>query len=85
MQSALNSRCGRVRATQHAPRGPFRVLERRHGLADIIERGGEVLVDGHRVIRPQREREVINLAKNAPRHRDQFAHKRHAFLVALEF
>ena len=29
----------RVRATEHAPRGPFRVLERRHGLAEIVERG----------------------------------------------
>ena len=26
-----------VRATEHAPRGPFRVLERRHGLAEIVE------------------------------------------------
>ena len=28
-----------MRATEHAPRGPFRVLERRHGLAEIVERG----------------------------------------------
>ena len=26
-------------ATQHAPRDPIRVLERRHGLAEIVERG----------------------------------------------
>ena len=25
--------------TQHAARDPFRVLERRHGLAEIVERG----------------------------------------------
>ena len=31
-----------VRATQHAPRGPFRVLERRHCLAEIVERGAGV-------------------------------------------
>ena len=33
----------RVRAAEHAPRGPFQLLERRHGLADIVEdfgRGG---------------------------------------------
>ena len=28
-----------VRAAEDAPRGPFRVLERRHGLAEIVERG----------------------------------------------
>ena len=32
-----------MRATQNAPRGPSRVLERRHGLAEIVERGGGVL------------------------------------------
>ena len=31
-----------MRATKHAPRDPFRVLERRHGLAEIVER----LLDG---------------------------------------
>ena len=38
-QVALNQRCGRVCAPKHAPRDPFRILERRHGLAEIIERG----------------------------------------------
>ena len=33
----------RVRAAKHAPRGPFRVLERRHGFAEIVERGAGVL------------------------------------------
>ena len=33
-----------MRAAEHAPRDPLRVLERRHGLADIVERGGGVLV-----------------------------------------
>jgi hypothetical protein len=41
--------CGRVRAAEDAPRDPFRLLERRHGLAQIVERGivvleGDVLV-----------------------------------------
>ena len=29
--------------TEHAPGGPFRVLERRRGLAEIVERGAVVL------------------------------------------
>ena len=32
----LNPRVA-VRATEHAPRGPFNVHERRHGLAEIVE------------------------------------------------
>ena len=35
---------GRMRAAENAPRGPFGVLERRHCLADIVERGAGVLV-----------------------------------------
>ena len=43
LQGFLNPRCGRVRAAEHAPRSPFRVLERRYCLAEIVERGGGVL------------------------------------------
>ena len=43
-QLALNIHYGGVRASEEAPPGPFRVLERRHGLAEIVERGGVVLV-----------------------------------------
>ena len=32
-----------MRAAEHAPRDPFQVLERRHCLADIVERGAGVL------------------------------------------
>jgi len=32
-----NSLGERVRAAEHAPRSPFCVLERRHGLAAIVE------------------------------------------------
>ena len=39
---ALDPRSGRVRATEHATRDPFRVLERRHGFAEIVERGAVV-------------------------------------------
>ena len=31
--------------TKHAPRGPCRLLERRHGLAEIVKRGAGVLVE----------------------------------------
>jgi hypothetical protein len=43
LQVLLNRRGERVRASEHAPGGPFRVLERRHGFAEIVERGGGVL------------------------------------------
>ena len=32
----------RVRATEHASRDPFRVIERRHGLAEVVDRGAVV-------------------------------------------
>ena len=33
-----------MRAAEHVPRDPSRVLERRHGLAEIVERGAVVFV-----------------------------------------
>ena len=36
-QGPLHIHHDRVRATKHAPRDPFSVLERRHGLAEIVE------------------------------------------------
>ena len=36
-QGPLHIHDDRVRATKHAPRDPFSVLERRHGLAEIVE------------------------------------------------
>ena len=36
LQVVLYVRGERVRATKHAPRNPFRLLERRHGLAEIV-------------------------------------------------
>ena len=44
-QSSFNLQCGRVRASEHAPRDPFRVLERRHALAEIVECGAIVRED----------------------------------------
>ena len=48
-QIVLNCRCERMRATHHAPSDPCSVLERVHGLAEIVERGGGVLVERPRV------------------------------------
>ncbi len=48
-QVALNCRCERVRAAHHAPRGPFRLFERRHGFAEIVERRAGVLVECRRI------------------------------------
>ena len=36
-------------ATKHAPGGPFRLFERRQGLTEVVERGGGVRGDRHRV------------------------------------
>ena len=38
-KDCLNPSCGRMRATEHASRGPFHVLERRHGLHGDLVRG----------------------------------------------
>ena len=53
-QMLLNPCCFRMRATKHAPRDPFSVLERRHGLAQIVEGGGRVHAERMRVIPPHR-------------------------------
>ena len=51
LQIVLNPHYDRVRAAENAPRGPFCLLERRHGLAQIVERGG-FLAERLRVNRP---------------------------------
>ena len=45
LQLLLNPRCERMRSAKHAPRGPYNVLERRYGLAEIFERGAGVKVE----------------------------------------
>ena len=57
-QLNLDRLCDRVRATKHAPRDPFRILERRHGLAEIVERGGGVLSPGNKLISGLRDSAV---------------------------
>jgi hypothetical protein len=72
-QIILNGLCERVRATEHASRDPLRVFERRHGVAEILERGAGVLVECHRVKRPQLECGSIILPVNASCHGNTFA------------
>ena len=43
LHGLLNPSCERMRAAGHAPRDPFRVLARRHGLAEIVESGVGIL------------------------------------------
>ena len=63
-QGHLNPRCERVRAAEHPPRDPRRVLERRHCLAEIVERGAVVIVERHRVNLLHPEREIIILSED---------------------
>ena len=58
-QTLLSRQSERVRATEHTPRDPFRVLERRHGLAKIVERGAVDVAERPRVIRSHPERELM--------------------------
>ena len=82
-QLAFNRSCDRVRATEHAPRDPFRLLECRHGLAEIVERGAGVPVERIRVKRPHSEREIIAFSENALRHGYRFAQQCLGFFEAL--
>ena len=73
-----------MRATEHAPRNPFRVLERRHGLAEIVGRGAGVRVERPRVSQLHPEREFMTLSKNASRLGRHLAQHRLGFFEALQ-
>ena len=66
-QGRLHIHCEGMIATKHAPRGPPRLLERRHGLTEIIERGVGILVERLCVIPPRLQRDGITPTENAPR------------------
>ena len=72
-----------MHATKDPSRGSFYLLERLHGLAVVVERGGVVLVERLRIPRPQHERELIILSENALRHGYRFAQQRLGFFEAL--
>ena len=63
-----------VRGAKNAARDPIRVLERRHSLAEIAERGAGVLVERESVTLSHPEREFMTLPENTSRHRHRFAH-----------
>ena len=65
-QVVLNGHCERVRAAHYASGDPFRLLERRHSLAEIVGRGAVVIPERPRVIPPHREREFITLVPRTP-------------------
>ena len=65
LQVVFNTTYNRMLATKHAPGGAFRILERLHGLADIVESGAAVLVDRLRIIHPNQERDIITFSDNA--------------------
>ena len=54
----------RMRGTEHVPRSLFRVLERVHGLAEIVERGAVVFVEAPRVCKFHYKREFSILTNN---------------------
>ena len=70
--------------TEHALRGPFRLLERCHGFAKIVERGPGVRAERVRVNPPHPEREIIILTKNASRHGHRLAQQRLGFFETLQ-
>ena len=81
-QVSLNNLRERVRAAEHAPRGPFCFLERRRGLADIVERGSGDFAARHRAHPPHPEREFVTLSENASRHGYRFSKKCFGFFEA---
>ena len=70
-------------ATHYAARGPRRLLEGRHGLAEIVERRAVSFVERRRVVRPQRERESIISSENPVCYGYCFAKQRLGFFEAL--
>ena len=72
-QGVLNPRCVRMRVAENATRDPFRVLEGRHGLVEIVERGSLIFVERPRVSLPHLEREFMTLSECASRQGHQIA------------
>ena len=71
-QLALNINSERMRAAEHAPRDPFRILERVHCFVEIVERGGGVREERRRVNPPHPECEVMTFSEYATRHGHPF-------------
>ena len=84
LQVNAQSQGARVRAAEHASRGPLRVLERRYGLAEIVERGVVVFVERLHVTPTNREREIMAIPENASRHGHHLTQPCLGFCVALQ-
>ena len=82
-QGILDPRCVGVRTAKHAPRGRFYLLKHCHGLAEIVERSGGVLVERHRVITPYLVSACVIPTTNTLRHGYRFAQHRLGFFEAL--
>ena len=79
----LNRRGEWMRAPEHTPRGPFSLLHRRHGLAEIVERGAAVPAEHRRVDHLHPDRDFMTLTENAPRCGYRFAQQRPGFFEAF--
>ena len=82
-QVALNPFCGRMRTAKHAPSDPFRFLERRQGLAEIVQSCAVGFVERFGVTTPHPERGVITFSENASRHGHRFEKQGPGFSEAL--
>ena len=74
----LNIRGERVHAAKNAPRDPFQILEGRHGLAEIVERGAVGFDERQRVILPHPERRLVIILFGFARRRIEEAVRRGA-------
>ena len=63
-QRPLNPPYERMRATEHAPRGRFYLLERIYGLAEIVGRGAGVVVERQRVIPPRLAEQELRFVRD---------------------
>ena len=81
-QDSLKRPYDRVRAAEDTPRSPFRALERRHGLAEIVECGGGVVVERLCVKPPHPKRDIMIISENASRHGHRFSQQRFGFFEA---
>ena len=72
-QTPQHRHCSRMRGPEHAPRGPFQLLEILHCLVEIVERGAVVNVEGLRVDCPHFERQLMRIPENPSRYGCHFA------------
>ena len=73
--------CEWMRSAKHSPRDPYRVFERRHGLAEIVERRTVFHVERLGANPPQPERDLV-ISECALRHGQRFAQQCFGFFEA---